>query len=118
MQTVIQKCTARECVKFLDIFDPYLCPSLPNNMYVGNFFAKSFLPGFVCPIKRGEYLTTKNIVDMSRIDFLPFDDGKWMTSLEFLERDEKSEQKEKRPLGCWFFQMSRTTGRKRGGKGK
>lgn len=89
-------------------------------MFVGDALSKSTKPSFTCPIRKGEYVSSKMIVDMSRVDLLPFDKFKWILTLNFYEKDGVSDDDEIRPLGCLFLQMYRTqvSNKRRGGRGK
>lgn len=123
MELLINKCNAQglQCEKFIDSMNKNFCPTLLSNIYVGDALAKITVPSLKCPIKKGHYASSKMLVDMSRVDFLPFDKYKWILNLNFYERDGVSKDEDKlRPLGCWFMQMSRTavSNKKRGGRGK
>lgn len=122
MKLTIKKCNLRglECEKFLEDLNKRFCPRLLSNVFVGDALSTSTVPSFKCPIRRGEYISSKTLVDMSRVDLLPFDKYKWILTLNFYERDGVSDDEELRPLGCLFLQMFRTqlSNKRRGLNGK
>lgn len=126
MDTTLQRCNMRgnQCEKFYEGHTNDFCPHLKFNKVIGDAFSKMTQPPLRCPLKRGVYNLTQNSIDMSRIDFLPFDHQKWLVSLKFGEKDpnlkDDDDDEEERVLGCLFIQIYRTTVsfKRRGRNGK
>lgn len=121
MKINIQKCNehGQQCENFINKMFKSFCPLLLSNMYVGETLSKCTVPNFKCPIKKGKYVASKFLADMSRVDMLPFDSKhKWILTLDFFEQIHKSTDEDKlRSLGCWLMQLSiSVNSRKRGGK--
>lgn len=118
MEYTVHKCNTHEvqCEKFFNYVDTDFCPALLNNIVMGDTFSKFTIPPFKCPIKKGQYVSSKMLVNMSQFDLLPFDDkNKWDLRFNFYQKSAVSGSNEVQ-LGCWYLQMSRTTGsyKKRG----